>query len=83
MKKWPVFWRHPAGNYLNLLVNRYGFSVDAFDGVALSKQSQNARLPAQGGIPDLEKAALMLLQDYRTGALGGSAWNHQKAAMKC
>ncbi|MDO8895782.1 MAG: ribosome biogenesis GTPase YlqF, partial [Nitrosomonas sp.] len=24
----------------------------------------------KGGVPDLEKAALMLLQDYRTGALG-------------
>ena len=57
--------------YPNLLVNRYGFSVEGLDGVGIIEAVAKRRgYLLKGGVPDLEKAALMLLQDYRTGALG-------------
>ncbi len=58
--------RYPA-----LLTARYGFAVDKMDGadvIAAIAQKRGYRI--KGGDPDLEKTALMLLQDYRTGALG-------------
>ena len=58
--------RYPA-----LLSARYGFAVDGMDGadvIAAIAQKRGYRI--KGGDPDLEKTALMLLQDYRTGALG-------------
>ena len=58
--------RYPA-----LLATRYEFDVSGMDGadiiVAIAKK-RGYRI--KGGEPDLEKTALALLQDYRTGALG-------------
>lgn len=60
-----------VADYPNLLVNRYGFSVEGLDGVGVVEAVAKRRgYLLKGGVPDLEKAALMLLQDYRTGALG-------------
>jgi ribosome biogenesis GTPase A len=58
--------RYPA-----MLTARYGFAVDEMDGadvIAAIAKKRGYRI--KGGDPDLEKTALMLLQDYRTGALG-------------
>jgi len=58
-------------NYPSRLANRYGFDVAGMDGtdvVAAIAQGRGYR--RKGGSDDLEKAALMLLQDYRTGILG-------------
>jgi ribosome biogenesis GTPase A len=58
-------------NYPDLLVNRYGFPVDGLDGAGIVEAVAKRRgYLLKGGIPNLEKAALMLLQDFRTGALG-------------
>jgi len=57
--------------YPTLLTNRYSFAVDNMDGadvIAAIAQKRGYRI--KGGDPDLEKSALMLLQDYRSGALG-------------
>lgn len=57
--------------YPNLLANRYGLSVEGLDGVSVIEAVAKRRgYLLKGGVPNLEKAALMLLQDYRTGALG-------------
>jgi len=58
--------RYPA-----LLTARYSFAVDGMDGadvIAAIASKRGYRI--KGGDPDLEKTALALLQDYRTGALG-------------
>ncbi len=58
--------RYPA-----LLAERYNFNVQEMDGadvIAAIAQRRGYRL--RGNQPDLEKSALMLLQDYRSGALG-------------
>ena len=58
--------RYPA-----LLASRYSFAVDNMDGadvIAAIAQKRGYRI--KGGDADLEKSALMLLQDYRSGALG-------------
>ncbi|MDZ4201324.1 MAG: ribosome biogenesis GTPase YlqF [Gallionella sp.] len=58
--------RYPA-----LLTARYKFDVAGLDGtdvIAAIAHRRGYRL--KGGDADLEKAALMLLQDYRDGALG-------------
>ena len=58
-------------HYPALLTARYGFDVNGMDGadvIAAIAQKRGYRL--KGGGPDLEKSALMLLQDYRSGALG-------------
>jgi len=58
-------------HYPTLLVKRYGFAVDNLDGVGVVEAIAKRRGHLlKGGNPDLVKAALMLLQDYRTGALG-------------
>jgi ribosome biogenesis GTPase A len=57
--------------YPKLLQERYGFAVAGMDGTALVEAIAKRRgYLLKGNIPDLEKAALALLQDYRTGALG-------------
>lgn len=57
--------------YPSLLAKRYGFPVKGLDGVGMIEAIARRRgYLLRGGIPDLEKAALMLLQDYRSGALG-------------
>ncbi len=58
--------RYPA-----LLAERYNFNVQRMDGadvIAAIAQRRGYRL--RGNQPDLEKSALMLLQDYRSGVLG-------------
>lgn len=58
--------RYPA-----LIVARYGDTAragDAVDVVEAVAAKRGFRL--KGGEPDMEKAALVLLQDYRSGALG-------------
>lgn len=58
--------RYPA-----LLAARYGLSPAGMDGVGVVEavaQRRGCRL--KGGAPDLEKAALVFLTDYRSGALG-------------
>jgi ribosome biogenesis GTPase A len=58
--------RYPA-----LLSSRYGFSEQGMDGPDIIAAIAKRRgYVLKGGTPDLEKAALMLLQDYRSGALG-------------
>jgi ribosome biogenesis GTPase A len=58
--------RYPA-----LLTERYGCTVDGLDGVSLIGAVAKRRgFRLKGGEPDLEKAALAMLTDYRTGALG-------------
>ncbi|WP_213034946.1 ribosome biogenesis GTPase YlqF [Candidatus Nitrotoga fabula] len=58
--------RYPA-----LLGKRYGFSLEALDGEGVVDSIAKKRgYLLKGGVPDRERAAFMLLQDYRTGALG-------------
>lgn len=58
--------RYPA-----LLTARYGCAVEGLDGVGVIEAVAKKRgFRLKGGDPDLEKAALILLKDYRTGALG-------------
>ena len=58
-------------SYPNLLSERYKFSVDELDGTGIVEaiaEKRGYRLKA--GAADIEKAALTLLVDYRTGTLG-------------
>ena len=58
-------------HYPALLTARYGFSVEGLDAVGVVEAiaaKRGCRL--KGGAVDLEKAYLILLTDYRTGALG-------------
>ena len=58
--------RYPA-----LLAARYGCSVDDLSAEGLIEAVAKRRgLRLKGGDPDLETAAITLLKDYRTGALG-------------
>lgn len=58
--------RYPAR-----LAERYGFAVEGMDGVAVVEGVARRRaLRTRGGDPDMEKASLVLLQDYRDGKLG-------------
>lgn len=57
--------------YLPLLKQRYQLKETPIDGVALIEAiAQKRGFKVKGGALDLEKAALVLLQDYRSGALG-------------
>ncbi len=57
--------------YPQLLAARYGFPPDGLDGPALLEAVARRRgCLVKGGGLDLEKAALILLDDYRSGALG-------------
>ncbi|HKB84402.1 MAG TPA: ribosome biogenesis GTPase YlqF [Burkholderiales bacterium] len=57
--------------YPNLLTARYGFALDGMDGPALVETVAKRRgCRVKGGGLDLEKAALILLDDYRSGTLG-------------
>ena len=57
--------------YPERLAERYGLAVDGLDGVAVVEGVARRRaLRTRGGDPDLEKASLVLLQDYRDGKLG-------------
>lgn len=58
-------------NYPQLLAQRYGCATDALDGVGvIAAVAKKRACRLKGGEPDLEKAALFLLNDYRTGVLG-------------
>ena len=60
--------RYPA-----LLTARYGFGLDELDGMGVVEAIAKKRgclLKGRGGLLDLEKAAMILLTDYRSGALG-------------
>ena len=59
--------------YPALLMARYGFSIEGMDAVAVIEAVAKKRgclLKGRGGELDLEKAAAVLLTDYRSGALG-------------
>jgi ribosome biogenesis GTPase A len=57
--------------YSDLLKARYGFATETMDGVAVVEGiAQKRSFRIKGGDWDYEKAAHILLQDYRTGALG-------------
>jgi ribosome biogenesis GTPase A len=57
--------------YPNLLTQRYKFPLEGMDGFALIEAIAKLRgYRIKGKDFDLEKAAITLLQDYRTGALG-------------
>ncbi len=57
--------------YPEPLAARYGFSVEGLDAEAVVEGVAKRRaLRMRGGEPDLEKASLVLLQDYRDGKLG-------------
>ena len=60
--------------YPERLVERYGLTAsvtEPMDGVSVLEGVARRRgLRMRGGAPDLEKAALVLLQDYRDGKLG-------------
>jgi ribosome biogenesis GTPase A len=58
--------RYPA-----LLTARYGCPVEGLDGVGVIEAVAKRRgFRLKGGEPDLGRASLALLTDYRTGALG-------------
>jgi len=57
--------------YPHLLTARYGFKTEGLDGIAVIEQVAARRgFRMRGGDFDYEKAAHVLLHDYRTGALG-------------
>ncbi len=57
--------------YPNLLKQRYKFPLEGMDGVALIEAIAQLRgYRIRGKELDLEKAAMTLLQDFRSGALG-------------
>ncbi|MGE5470451.1 MAG: ribosome biogenesis GTPase YlqF [Bacteroidota bacterium] len=60
-------------HYPALLTARYGFATEGIDAVAVIEAVAKKRgclLKGRGGELDLEKAAAILLTDYRSGALG-------------
>lgn len=60
--------RYPAG-----LVARYGFKTEGLDGPGVLEAVARKRgclIKGRGGELDLEKASMVLLQDYRDGTLG-------------
>jgi ribosome biogenesis GTPase A len=58
-------------NYPALLAKRYGPLEDVGDGHRLvAAIALGRKLVLKGGLPDLEKAALVLLNDFRGGVLG-------------
>jgi ribosome biogenesis GTPase A len=57
--------------YPHLLTARYGFKTEGLDGIAVVENVAARRgFRVKGGDFDFEKAAHVLLHDYRTGALG-------------
>lgn len=58
-------------HYPALLSARYGFATEGIDGVSVIEGIAKRRgFRLKGGDVDLEKAAHVLLQDYRSGAVG-------------
>ncbi|MBB3223269.1 ribosome biogenesis GTPase YlqF [Pseudoduganella umbonata] len=57
--------------YPQLLAARYGYKTEGMDGIAVVEGiAQKRGYRVRGGDWDYEKASHMLLQDYRSGALG-------------
>lgn len=59
--------------YPHFLAKRYGIAVDSLDAVDILQTIARKRgclIRGRGGEPDLERAAQILLQDYRDGILG-------------
>ena len=57
--------------YPHLLTARYGFKTEGLDGIAVVENVASRRgFRVRGGEYDIEKAAHVLLHDYRSGALG-------------
>jgi len=59
--------------YPGLLSKRYGFSEDGMDGIGVVEgvaRKRGCLLKGRSGALDLEKAAMILLTDYRDGILG-------------
>ena len=57
--------------YPHLLTARYGFKTEGMDGIAVVENVAARRgFRVRGGEFDVEKAAHVLLHDYRSGALG-------------
>lgn len=57
--------------YPSLITTRYGFSIEGLDAVSVIEAVAKRRgYRLKGGDPDFDKAAMALLTDYRTGALG-------------
>ncbi len=57
--------------YPKLLTSRYGFALDGMDGPGLVEAVARRRgCLVKGGGVDLEKAAIIVLDDYRSGTLG-------------
>src|SRR5450756_1023903 len=59
--------------YPGLLAARYGVAEEGLDGVAVIEAIAKKRgclLKGRGGEPDMEKAAMILLTEYRSGKLG-------------
>ncbi len=59
--------------YPQLVVQRYGFDVNGVDAVGVVEAiaaKRNCRKHGKGNGPDLEKAGLILLTDYRSGVIG-------------
>jgi ribosome biogenesis GTPase A len=62
---------HLLTRYASLISARYGFPTEGIDGVSVVEGVALRRgFRLKGGGVDLEKAAHILLQDYRSGALG-------------
>ena len=58
-------------HYPALVASRYGFDINGMDGVALVERIATKRAwRKKGGTLDIEKAAMALLKDYRTGVTG-------------
>lgn len=61
------------GRYPGLFKARYGFALEGLDATGVLEAVAKKRgcvLKGRGGELDLEKAAMIFLTDYRTGALG-------------
>ncbi len=59
--------------YPGLLSARYGLAEDHMDGAGVIEgiaEKRGCLLKGRGGEPDLEKASMILLTDYRSGKLG-------------
>ena len=75
-KKWRRSWPTCCCNVTDALAQR---KLNIEGGLCWRGRSHRgeARLP-EGGELDLEKVASLLLTDYRSGALGGSAWKPRR-----
>jgi ribosome biogenesis GTPase A len=72
------------GRYPAFAATRYGFAANSMNGADIIAAIAGCRgYKLKGGEPDLEKAALALLQDFRTGALGRISLEtpHSRSAM--